>query len=187
MADLEPGGREKHTESMKMIIGVQNFSAKTTSTTSGWAWFCLDILDMLELQAWYDDYDENPLSPWPHRYLSQDVTQAFVTMGFFFPNLKVTQLVREYLDSEQGSQFKNSEIFDPVARSQKLPDRRSRTSQSEKPKSFFKELEELEKCDSMADSYPLEWSKVVRPIIAKRKSSTYSELSLLTSTTHCIC
>lgn len=169
MADLEPGAREKYVESMKMIVGAQNFSSNSAGTA--WAWFCLDILDMLELRAWYDDYDQNPLSPWPHRYLAQDVTQAFVTMGLFFPNVEVTKLVKEYLDSEEGSQFKDSEIFDPVSRSRKLPDRRSRTSQSRKPKSFFKQLEELDECESMVDSYPMEWSKAVRPIIAKRKQT----------------
>lgn len=151
-----------------MIIGAQNFSAKTVD--AAWAWYCLDILDLLELQAWYDDYDENPLSPWPHRYLAQDVTQAFVTMSLFFPNVEVTKLVREYLDSEEGSQFKESRIFDPVSRSQETLDRRSRTSQSQKPASFFKDLEELEECESMIDSYPMDWSKAVRPIIAKCKS-----------------
>lgn len=151
-----------------MIIGAQNFSAKTVD--AAWAWYCLDILDLLELRAWYDDYDENPLSPWPHRYLAQDVTQAFVTMSLFFPNVEVTKLVREYLDSEEGSQFKKSRIFDPISRSQETLDRRSRTSQSQKPASFFKDLEELEECESMIDSYPMDWSKAVRPIIAKCKS-----------------
>ncbi|KAG6360935.1 hypothetical protein INS49_012003 [Diaporthe citri] len=146
--------------------GLQNFSSANTADAA-WAWYCLDILDTLELRAWYDDYDQNPLSPWPHRYLAQDVTQAFVTMGLFFPDLEVTKLVREYLGSEQGSQFKNSQIFDPVTRSRKALDRRSRTSQSRKPESFFEELEELEECESMIDSYPFEWSKAVRPIIAK--------------------
>lgn len=173
MGDLEPGAREKYIESMKMIIGAQNSSAKTIDPA--WAWYCLDILDLLELRAWYDDYDQNPLSPWPHRYLAQDVTQAFATMGLFFPNVEVTKLVREYLDSEEGSQFKKSRIFDPISRSQETLDRRSRTSQSQKPASFFKELEELEEGEeSMIDSYPMDWSKAVRPIIAKCKSHSAS-------------
>lgn len=176
MGDLEPGAREKYIESMKMIIGAQNFSSAKTASTA-WAWYCLDILDLLELRAWYDDYDQNPLSPWPHRYLAQDVTQAFVTMSLFFPNVQVTKLVVEYLDSEEGSQFQTSEILDPCARSRKLPDRRSRTSQSRKPESFFKELEELDECESMVDSYPLEWSKAVRPIIAKCKPSPLSAVA----------
>lgn len=178
MGDLEPGAREKYIESMKMIIGAQNFSSAKAAGTD-WAWYCLDILDTLGLQAWYDEYDENPLSPWPHRYLAQDVTQAFVTMGLFFPNVEVTKLVREYLDSEDGSQFKNSGIFDPVARSLKSLDRRSRTSQTRKPRTFFKELEKLDECESFVDSYPMEWSKAVRPIIAKCKSSTQHSIAIL--------
>jgi hypothetical protein len=155
---------------MKIIIGLQNSSSVKAAGTD-WAWFCLNILDQLELRAWYDDYDQNPLSPWPHRYLAQDVTQALVTMSLFFPNVEVTKLVRDFLDSEQGSQFKNSEIFDPVARSRQTLDRRSRTSQSRKPESFFKELEQLEEGEeSMVDSYPVDWSKAVRPIIAKCES-----------------
>lgn len=167
LGDLEPGAREKYVESMKIIIGLQNSSSVKAAGTD-WAWFCLNILDQLELRAWYDDYDQNPLSPWPHRYLAQDVTQALVTMSLFFPNVEVTKLVRDFLDSEQGSQFKNSEIFDPVARSRQTLDRRSRTSQSRKPESFFKELEQLEEGEeSMVDSYPVDWSKAARPIIAK--------------------
>ncbi|KAG8162053.1 hypothetical protein KVR01_007818 [Diaporthe batatas] len=166
LGDLEPGARDKYVESMRIIIGLQKASSVKTAGTE-WAWFCLDILDRLGLQAWCDDYDPNPHSPWPHRYLAQDVTQAFVTMGLFFPKLEVTKLVRDFLDSEQGSQFKISGIFDPVARSRMIPDRRSRTSQTRRPKSFFKELEELEsREESMVDICPMSWSTAVRPIIA---------------------
>lgn len=173
LGDLEHGAQDKYVESMRIIIGLQNASSIEVSGT-GWAWFCLDILDRLGLRAWYDDYDPNPHSPWPHRYLAQDVTQAFVTMGLFFPNLEVAKLVRDFLDSEEGLQFKNSDIFNPVERSQLMPDRRSRTSQSRKSKSFFKELEELEDgAESMIDMQPVNWSMAVRPIIATCKPTLY--------------
>lgn len=181
LGDLEAGARDKYVESMRIIIGLQNASSVKTASTE-WAWFCLDILDRLELPAWCDDYDPNPHSPWPHRYLAQDVAQAFVTMGLFFPNLEVTKLVRDFLDSEEGSQFKISDIFDPVARSRLTLDRRSRTSQSRKPKSFFKELEELEDGEeSLVETYPVNWSMAVRPIIAtcKPASSSHSVITQL--------
>lgn len=38
-------------------------------------------------------------------------------MALFFPNLEVISVVREYLTTEEGYAFKNSPIFDPVARS----------------------------------------------------------------------
>ncbi|POS74167.1 hypothetical protein DHEL01_v207434 [Diaporthe helianthi] len=89
-------------------------------------------------------------------------------MVLFFPDVGVTKLVRDFLDSKQGSQFKKSNIFNPLARSQQTLDRRSATSQSRKPKSFFKELEQLEGGrEPMEDAYPLDWSLAVRPVVAK--------------------
>jgi hypothetical protein len=170
LGDLEPGAREKYVESMKIITGLQKARTAGPARTD-WTWFCLDILDQLRLQAWYDKYDENNPAALPHRYLAQDITQAFVTMALFFPNVEVTKLVKDFLYSEEGSQFKNSDIFDPVTRSQRIPDRRSRTSQSLRPEGFFEQLEELETGEGlMVDRYPMDWSKTVRPIIAKRES-----------------
>lgn len=166
LADLEPGAREKYVESTKMILGAQNYPF-ASATGTDWAWFCLEILDMLDLQVWYDEYVEDPLSAWPHRYLAQDITQAFVTMGLFFPGLKDAKVVRAFLDSDQGSDLKGSKVFDPAARAKEIPDRRGRSSPVERPKSFYEGLEKLKECESLVDGYPWDWNLVVRPIIAK--------------------
>lgn len=139
---------------------------------------------MLDLQVWYDEYVEDPLSAWPHRYLAQDITQAFVTMGLFFPGLKVTKVVRAFLDSDQGSNLRGSKVFDPEARAKEIPDRRGRSGPMERPKSFYEGLEELKKCESGIDGYPWDWNLVVRPIIAKRKWSPLT-LSSLPQTHQC--
>lgn len=106
--------------------------------------------------------------PWPHRYLAQDVTQAFIKMGLFFPTLKTTRIVRDFLESKDGCQFKNSKLFDLAAWAKDIPDRRSRDSGAERPKSFYGKVEEIYEEGSWVDNYPLEWNKTVRPIIAKR-------------------
>lgn len=151
-----------------MILGAQNYPF-ASATGTDWAWFCLEILDMLDLQVWYDEYVEDPLSAWPHRYLAQDITQAFVTMGLFFPGLKDAKVVRAFLDSDQGSDLKGSKVFDPAARAKEIPERRGRSSPVERPKSFYEGLEKLKECESLVDGYPWDWNLVVRPIIAKRK------------------
>ncbi|KAK7745831.1 hypothetical protein SLS53_002548 [Cytospora paraplurivora] len=166
LADLEPGARDKYVESTKIILGAQNYTFDS-SVGVDWAWACLEILDMLDLQVWYDEYVEDPLSAWPHRYLAQDITQAFVTMGLFFPGLESTKIVRAFLDSKQGSGFKDSKVFDTVARARHIPDRRGRASPSERPASFYEGLETLKQGDSWVDGYPWDWSLTVRPIIAK--------------------
>lgn len=166
LGDLEPGAREKYVETTKIVVGAQNHTF-TGPVNTDWLWLCLEILDSLGLQSWYDEYVQEALVPWPHRYLAQDVTQAFVMMALFFPKLKATKIVREFLDSEAGSQFKNSRLFDPAARATEIPDRRSRDSTTERPSSFYKELEALEELDGWVDNYPWDWNLVTRPIIAK--------------------
>lgn len=90
-------------------------------------------------------------------------------MGLFFPTLESTKIVRAFLDSKQGSGFKDSKVFDTVARARDIPDRRGRASPSERPASFYEGLETLKQGDSWVDGYPWDWSLTVRPIIAKRK------------------
>ena len=94
------------------------------------------IVDWLKLKSYYNKYKNNPMDPWPHRYILQDITQASMTMGLFFPGLRVMSIIQEYLASEDGKKFKDSAIFDPVTRSAKIPDIRSRTSCGRRPKEF---------------------------------------------------
>lgn len=118
---------------------------------------------MLDLQVWYDEYVEDPLSTWPHRYLAQDITQAFVMMDLFFPGLKDAKVLRACLDSDQESDLRGSKVFDPTARAKEISDRRGRSSPVERPKSFYEALEKLEECDPWVDEYPWNWNLVVRP------------------------
>jgi hypothetical protein len=166
LGDLEPGAQEKHALSTKLVQGIQKFVRDTP--TLDWPWFCMELLDWMHLKLYYNKYPPEPLKPWPHRYIVQDITQAFVTMALFFPNLEVTSVVGDYLGSDGGKEFKDSPIFDPHGRSKELPDRRTRTSNKFRPPEFWNGLNELEatgKC--IYDIYPLDWSLAIRPIIAK--------------------
>jgi hypothetical protein len=186
LSDLEEGGPEKYATSARLIRGIQNFTSSAPSVN--WAWFCMETLDWMHLKLHYSSYTTEPLKPWPHRYMAHDITQAFVTMALFFPDLDVTSVIREYLDTEEGSAFRDSPIFDPAARSRHRPDCRTRTSNKFRPSSFWSELDKLKKSKKpIFDIYPMEGSLAIRPIIAKRKMPrlvfTVSLFSLLTSPT----
>jgi len=73
----EDEARAKYIEAMKIIVGIQKQKAKTGHE---WVWMCLEILDRLKLKVHYDDFVTEPLTPWPHRYMAQDIVQAFVMM-----------------------------------------------------------------------------------------------------------
>jgi len=115
-------------------------SPKVPVTKARRARFCLVIADWLKLKSYYNEYN-NPTDPWPHRYILQDITQAFMTMGLFFPGLGVTSIIQEYLASEDRKNFKDSTIFDPVTRSAKIPDIRSRTSCGRRLKELWADWE----------------------------------------------
>lgn len=166
LGDLEPGAQEKHATSTKLIRGIQKFVQDKPTLT--WPWFCMEILDWLHLKLYYNRYPAEPLKPWPHRYMVQDITQAFVTMSLFFPNLEVTSVVRDYLNTEEGSEFKSSPILDQEAKTRTLPDRRTRTSNRFRAPGFWSELDALYKSDKIIfDIYPWDWAMTTRPIIAK--------------------
>lgn len=133
LADLEPGAREKYVDSIKIITGIQK---QTSIANTDWMQFCLEVLDSLSLKVYYQDFVKNPHDPWPHRYMAQDITQAFVMMALFFPNLEVTSIAKHYFDTDEGSAFKTSPLFNPAARAKQLPDRRTRAGNSERPKAF---------------------------------------------------
>lgn len=75
LADLEAGAHEKYVECTKMMMGAQNHTS-TTVLNPDWIWICVEILDLLGLQAWYDDHVPERLVPWPHRHVAQDLTDA---------------------------------------------------------------------------------------------------------------
>ncbi len=167
-ADLEGEAQQRYDESMRLIVGLQKY--QPGNTNDDWAWYCLELLDWLKLHAYYDEYVSETTQPWPHRYIMQDIIQAFMTMALFSPELEVTGVVQDYLGTEEGSKFRESLLFDPLARSKQRPDSRTRTSSSERPASFWKEWHAILQSDGYwMDSYPWEWNMAVRPILAKRK------------------
>ncbi|KAK3990144.1 hypothetical protein QBC44DRAFT_72016 [Cladorrhinum sp. PSN332] len=169
LGDLEPGGQERYQESMKLIIGLQKYESPSPEKHLEWPWFCMEILDWLNLKIYYEDYVREPIDPWPHRYILQDIVQAFMTMGLFFPNVGITSIIQEYLNSEEGQKFKDGKIFDPVSRRATRPDVRTRTSCAYRPKKFWDkwEKEVYTGDDFYVETFPKDWNMAIRPIIAK--------------------
>ncbi|KAL8383671.1 hypothetical protein RB595_010733 [Gaeumannomyces hyphopodioides] len=173
LGDVEPGAQERYAQVMRLIIAIQNQKhedqKRDEQCPTDWAWFCLEILDWLNLQAYYDDFKPDSWKPWPHRYIAQDITQAFVTMALFFPELPVSRISRGYLDSPAGAELKSSQLFDPAARAATLPDRRTARTSYEKPPGFWEPLTALEenKSDYFEKLVPMKWSVALRPIIAQ--------------------
>jgi len=170
LSDLEEGARERYDISNRLLRGIQNFSPANPSTD--WAWFCMQTLDWMNLKLHFKDYTTEPFKPWPHRYMAQDITQAFVAMALFFPDLPVASVVRTYLDTKEGSEFKASPLFDLAARAKYRPDCRTRTSNRFRQPSFWTQLEELKKSKrAIFEIYPMDWSILIRTTIAKRNTS----------------
>jgi hypothetical protein len=86
----------------------------------------------------------------------------------FFPNLEVTSVVRDYLNTEEGSEFKSNPIFDQEARTKALPDRRTRTSNRFRGPEFWSALTALYDGDkNIFDINPRDWAMTIHPVIAK--------------------
>lgn len=134
----------------------------------------MEILNWLNLKIYYDAYVRDPANPWPHRYILQDIVQAFMTMGLFFPNVEVTSIVQEHLGSREGQAFRNSKILDPEACRQVRPDARTRTSCAYRPRKFWDGWgnKVYTGGDLYIDKFPFDWNMAIRPIIVKRKFST---------------
>lgn len=169
IGDLEPGAQDRYKESMKLITGLQKYQSPHPRRHEEWTWFCMEILNWLNLKIYYDVYVRDPANPWPHRYILQDIVQAFMTMGLFFPNVEVTSIVQEHLGSREGQAFRNSKILDPEARRQVRPDARTRTSCAYRPRKFWDGWENKVYTgdDLYIDKFPFDWNMAIRPIIAK--------------------
>lgn len=169
LGDLEPGAQERYKESMKLIIGLQKYQSPHPEKHKDWTWFCMEVLDWINLKMYYEDYVKDPMNPWPHRYMLQDIVQAFMTMGLFFPDVGVTSIIQEYLACDEGNAFWDSKIFDPVSRCAARPDIRSRISCANRSKEFWDQCdnEVYTGDDQYTDNFPMDWSMAIRPIIAK--------------------
>ncbi|KAM7215461.1 hypothetical protein V8F06_009127 [Rhypophila decipiens] len=168
LGDFEPGAQERYRESQKLIISLQKHSSPFPQQHQ-WAWFCMQVLDWMKLKLTYDDYNPDVNSPWPHRYILQDIVQAFMTMGLFFPNLAVTSVIQEFLNkTPEGEKFKDSKIFDRGYRASRIPDIRTRTSCAYRPRKFWEEWEKVYPGDdTFIDAFPWDWNMAIRPTIAK--------------------
>ncbi|KAH8882225.1 hypothetical protein GQ53DRAFT_753902 [Thozetella sp. PMI_491] len=168
MGDLEPNAQERYKDSVTLINGIQKYCSPQPQ--DDWAWFCIEILDWMNLKMHYEVYNPAPFDPWPHRYIVQDIVQAFLTMAMFFPNLDVTHIAREFLDSK-ASHLKSSPLFDPASRALTRPDTRTRESHARRPKDFWKVLKRALKTQKPhmgeVGDVPKEWHLYLRPTIAK--------------------
>ncbi|KAI1074329.1 hypothetical protein F5B20DRAFT_586346 [Whalleya microplaca] len=168
--DLEPGAQEKYNESSKIICNILGSTQPGISTT--WVWFLAEILDWLELRADYETYGHNPRAGWPHPFVTQDLVKAFVSMAMFFPDLEHCKAISGYFKSEDGFKYHDSFLFNPLERSQRVPNIRTRVSFRNRPKAFWNEWEEVlenakAKDTFYSDAFPMKWSIAIRPIIAK--------------------
>ncbi len=135
----------------------------------------MDILDSLGLKVHYDTYEREPQVPWPHRYVVQDIVQAFVTMALFFcggeAGVAPVGFIRDHLSLPENAHWKSSLLFDPSKRATAgRPNVRTRNSLHERPASFWSEWESM-RDENVEDpnKIPIEWGVAIRPIIAKRK------------------
>jgi len=76
--------------------------------------------------------------------------------------------------------FRDSAIFDPVTRSAKIPDIRSRTSCGRRPKEFWADWDHKVYTgdDLYIDQVPLGWNLAIRPMISKHKSLPFLDFQL---------
>ncbi|KAI1134852.1 hypothetical protein F5Y05DRAFT_192827 [Hypoxylon sp. FL0543] len=169
-ADLEPGAQEKYAETCKILGGILESHLNTKSTD--WVWSIVNILDWLRVRTDYDTYTYEPLAPWPHPFVTQDIVKAYVQTAIFFPNLEQCKPMVNFFESKEGSEYKDTLLLKPHERAKTLPDCRTRSSFRYRPKEFWKEWEAVlkeAKANSKfyADVYPIKWNVAIRPMIAK--------------------
>ncbi|KAJ4245491.1 hypothetical protein NW762_014000 [Fusarium torreyae] len=90
--DLEPGYNKKY----KLVQERLHAMLRTPHAGStDWVWFLAEILDWLELRGDYDDYIQDPQTPWPHSFIVRDLVEAFAMTAMFFPESGKAKLFRE--------------------------------------------------------------------------------------------
>lgn len=141
--------------------------------STDWVCFLAGILDWLDLRADHDVINPADNDPWTHSFIAHDLCQAFVTMALFFPEVELTAFVKEYLESEQAGNFRESLLFDPKQRSKIRPDRRTATSFEYRKRDFWADLYQLSKAEGAKglhymESLPMDWSVVARSTVATR-------------------
>ncbi|KAH7304580.1 hypothetical protein B0I35DRAFT_484412 [Stachybotrys elegans] len=141
--DLEPGSNDRWQEVEEKIKTMLN---NTHVGSTKWILFLAEILAWLKLRADYKEYNEDPHAPWPHGFIAQDLVSAFSKVAMFFPNSETTHLVTMFIKFDT---FKES-LLDKF-----------------RPDKFWKDWEAHSKGPGYwVDTYPMDWSLAVRPIIA---------------------
>ncbi|KAI3337564.1 hypothetical protein HD806DRAFT_43606 [Xylariaceae sp. AK1471] len=168
--DLEPGAPERYVETCAIVNGI--LSMKQYAGSRSWLWFALETLEWLGVRADYTEYVQNMTAPWPHPFITQDILKSWAYMASFFPELEQCDPAIVFFESEEGQKYHNSLLHKPYERSQTLPDVRTPTSFRYRSKAFWREWENtLSEAEAnhtyYADAFPMEWSVVIRPIIAK--------------------
>lgn len=95
---------------------------------------------------------------------ARDVWKAVAKLSpFMYP---------DFFQSELGEAFKDSLLFNQEERAKNLPDIRGWVSNTTRPKEFWREWDIIEKDPKKGlDDTPIEWDMVIRPIIARCKST----------------
>jgi hypothetical protein len=117
----------------------------------------------------------------------RDMAVAFLKMCPFFPNHQSAS-IKEFLESEVGAPFKDSQLFRTEERAEKLPKTRSHASSNNRPHQFWSEWDRrLKSLGRQKGSepeiititdYPKQWKVSLRPILARRKSNPWASIIL---------
>ena len=143
-ADLEPQAQTRYIEMKEMARKSRKFNQRDFKNPA-----CLLTFQLLQ---WLDAFEDD----------ARDLHKAIGKLSpFFYP---------EFLDSEEGQAFKESLLFKQEERAKHLPDIRSSVGNAHRPKSFWKEWDEVKKnMKGDLDETPAQWDVAVRPIIAHCK------------------
>lgn len=141
-ADLEPGAKQKWAEAADLVKKMGDCFEGARS------WSIFYPLEFLDLDAHQ------------HRRVIADMRQAQAMMALFFeesPTVsanKVEKKLHEHIIVDQANRVKI------------LPDRRRHESNKCMPKEFWAEWDALVKEGRLKDTFPVEWDRMTRPMIA---------------------
>jgi hypothetical protein len=142
-ADLEPEAQTHYIEMKEMARKSRKFNQRDFENPT-----CLLTFSLIQ---WLDAFRDD----------ARDLHKAVGMLCPFF--------YREFLDSKEGEGFKDSLLFRQEERAKHLPDIRSSVGNAHRPKSFWKEWDDVEKNMKDLSDTPAQWDVAVRPIIAHCK------------------
>ncbi|KAA8568094.1 hypothetical protein EYC84_008502 [Monilinia fructicola] len=142
------------------------FIEKTTSRTFKKAWHTADAtpMDMSDFFGKASTVLNFQVMGWLD-VTADDVKDAQKALGKVYPFFNP-----EFLETEEGKEFKDSLMFNQEERAKCYPDIRTDKSTVHHPKEFYADLDKCRKKMRFIDDYtsfPLEWDITIRPIIAK--------------------